>query len=158
MTRQEWWRSSVVVLMVAGCASTQPLTQEERDETGTAVDSAIRSFQEAERARDVERIIAHLAPDFYIYVDGVRNSYAQSSEMIRQAMPTLDVFEPAWNDLEIRVLGRNAAVASFVFRDSMVTVDGDVTVTTGPTTLVWERRGDDWLVVYADADHYSVGR
>ena len=140
--------------MVAGCASARPLTQEERDEIGTAVDSATRSFQEAERARDAERIIAHLAPDFYIYVDGVRNSYAQSSEMIRQAMPTLHVFEPAWNDLEIRVLGRNAAVASFVFRDSMVTVDGDVTVTTGPTTLIWERRGDDWLVVYADADHY----
>jgi predicted enzyme related to lactoylglutathione lyase len=28
----------------------------------------------------------------------------------------------------------------------------------GPTTLVWERRGDDWLIVYADADHYPVPR
>ena len=154
MTGQALWRSSLWLLVVTGCSSAPPPTEAERAKIGAAVDSATRSFQDAERARDAERIIAHLAPDFYIYVDGVRNSYAQSSEMIRQAMPTLDVFEPAWNDLEIRVLGRNAAVASFVFRDSMVTVDGDVTVTTGPTTLVWERRGDDWLVVYADADHY----
>ena len=141
--------------MVTGCSSTPPLTEAERIEIGASVDSATRSFQESERARDAERIIGHLAPDFYIYVDGVRTTYAESSEMIRQAMPTLSTFEPTWDNLEILVLGRDAAVVSFVFHDSLVTVDGDVTVTTGPTTLVWERRGDDWLVVYADADHYQ---
>jgi hypothetical protein len=25
---------------------------------------------------------------------------------------------------------------------------------TGPTTLVWARRDTDWLIVYADSDHY----
>ncbi len=146
----------VASFMVAiACAPSTTLTETERTNIAAAVDSATRSFQEAERARDAERTVAHLAPDFYMYVDGVRTTYAESVEMISQSMPTLSAFEPTWDDLEVRVLGRNAAVVSFVFRDSLVAMNGDITVMTGPTTLVWERRGDDWLVVYGDADHYS---
>ena len=146
----------VASLMVAiACAPSATLTDTERAGIAAAVDSATRSFEEAERARDADRIVAHLAPDFYMYVDGVRTTYAESVEMIRQTMPTLSAFEPTWDDLEIRVLGHNAAVVSFVFRDSLVAANGDITVMTGPTTLVWERRGNDWLIVYGDADHYS---
>ncbi len=146
----------VASFMVAiACAPSTTLTETERTNIAAAVDSATRSFQEAERARDAERTVAHLAPDFYMYVDGVRTTYAESVEMISQSMPTLSAFEPTWDDLEVRVLGRNAAVVSFVVRDSLVAMNGDITVMTGPTTLVWERRGDDWLVVYGDADHYS---
>ncbi len=142
-------------LLAIGCAPSTTLTETERAGIAAAVDSATRSFQEAERTRNAERIVAHLAPDFYIYVAGVRTTSAESVEMIRQSMPTLSTFEPTWDHLEVRVLGRNAAVASFVFRDSLVAMNGDITVMTGPTTLVWERRGNRWLIVYGDADHYS---
>ncbi len=34
--------------------------------------------------------------------------------------------------------------------------DAERTIATGPTTLVWQRRGADWLIIFADADHYPV--
>ncbi len=146
----------VCAALGSACAPTPELTDADRLVIAAAVDSATRSFQRAERARNAEQTVAHLAPDFYIYIDGVRTSYDDVAAMIRQSMPLLATFEPTWDDLEIKVLGRNAAVASFVFRDSIVTTTGDMTLTTGPTTLVWERRGQDWLIVYGDADHYPV--
>ena len=67
-------------------------------------------------------------------------------------------FEPGFADVEVGVLGPNAAFVSFTFNDSIVMASGETLRFTGPTTLVWERRGSDWLIVYADADHYAVPR
>jgi hypothetical protein len=53
------------------------------------------------------------------------------------------------------VLGRDGAVASFTFHDSIVDGSGATMRFRGATTLVWERHGVDWLISYADADHYA---
>jgi len=63
-------------------------------------------------------------------------------------------FDAVWSDLEVRALGPDAAIATFRFRDSIVTGTGETSVLEGPTTLAWERRGEDWLIVFVDADHY----
>ena len=132
------------------------LSEAERSTIEASVDSATRAFQAAERARDANRTIAHLAPDFYMYVDGVRSSYDSVVASIRSTFPTFQHFEPRWHDLTVRALGPDAALATFIFRDSVVLASGEIVQATGPTTLVWERRGADWLVTFADADHYPV--
>ncbi len=155
---KHWIVGCTIVLTVSAACSSASGTLSEADRTAIAaeVDSATRAFQAAERARDPERTIAHLAPDFSMYNDGVRTSYDAVVESISATMGTFQHFEPRWSDLIVRVLGPNAAVVSFTFRDSIVTESGDILRFTGPTTLVWERRGTDWLIVFADADPYPV--
>ena len=132
------------------------MTPDARNAIVVAVDSATRSFENAERARDPEAAIAHLAPEFYIYADGVRTGYDDAVEGMRSFMGSLQHFEPGWENVEVVVLGPRAALSTFTFRDSIVTAEGELQMARGPTTLAWELRGDDWLIVYADADHYPV--
>jgi len=132
------------------------LTDAERQAIAASVDSATRAFEAAERARDAEGIIRHLAPDFYMYVDGTRAGYDSTVAGIRRTIPTLQLFEPTFEGVEVIVLGPDAASVSFTFRDVMVTAAGDTLRAKGPTTLIWVRTGTDWHIRYADADHYPV--
>jgi len=151
---------TVLLGVVAWSSACQPsgadLTSAERRVIAASVDSATRSFQAAERERDADRILGHLAPNFYMYGDGVRVGYDSTVANIRRTMPTFKVFEPEWSGIEVTVLGRNGAVVSFTFQDLIVTETGDTLQFQGPTTLVWQRHGNDWLIAYADADHYPV--
>lgn len=139
-----------------GTRTAEGLDDARRAAIAVEVDSATRAFQAAELARDAELAIAHLAPEFAMLLDGTRVGYDSVAASIRRTMPALAGFESEWTDLDVRVLGPDAAVASFRFRDSIVTADGEVMVTRGPTTLVWERRGSGWRIVFADADHYPI--
>jgi ketosteroid isomerase-like protein len=144
-------------VVVFACACDSPntaLSDEERTTIAASVDSAMQTFQEAERSLDVERVIDHMAPDFYMYNDGVRVDYSSTTAQMRQFMTTLQHFEPGFANIEIKVLGRDGAVVSFTFRDSVVDGSGATMQFRGPTTMVWERRGLDWLITYVDADHY----
>lgn len=145
-------------LTLAACSPAEipSLTDAERQAIALSVDSATRAFEEAERALDAERVVAHIAPDFYMYNDGVRVGYEPTVQMIRQNFVTLRHMEPGFADIEIKVLGRDAALATFTFRDSLVDATGASFSFRGPTSLIWERRGADWLITYADADHYPV--
>jgi len=146
-----------LVLVTACAPAGQSLSDADRATIAAAVDSATRAFQAAERARDAEATIAHMATDFYMYNDGVRSDYESVVASIRGTMGSFAHFEPHWTNLEVKVLGPDAALVTLVFRDSIVTVTGETMRLTGPTTLVWERRGADWLITFADADHYPVG-
>jgi ketosteroid isomerase-like protein len=152
----------VLALAAAGCRAAPPSDADApfddaaRAAVEAAVDSATRAFEAAERARDAEAAVAHLAPDFSIFVDGSRVDYEASAEGMRATLPTLAHFEPGWTDLRVQALSPTLAISSFTFNDSIVGEDGTLTRATGPTTLVWEKRGDDWLIVYGDADHYPV--
>jgi ketosteroid isomerase-like protein len=145
-----------VVVFAAACDTTNDaLSDEHRTAIAASVDSAMVSFQAAERALDAERVIAHMAPDFYMYSDGVRVDYNSTSAQIRQFMSTLQHFEPGFANIEIKVLGWYGAVVSSTFCDSVVDGSGTTMQFRGPTTMVWERRGTDWLITYVDADHYT---
>ncbi|NIM49131.1 MAG: DUF4440 domain-containing protein [Gemmatimonadales bacterium] len=148
-------RSLTWLVVASACSSGgAALSEAERAAIAAAVNSATHAFEAAERARDAERTIAHLAPDFYMYNDGVRVFYDSVVASIRRTMETFQHFEPGFANVAVRVLGPDAALVSFTFHDSIVTTAGQTLRFTGPTTLVWERRGADWLIVYADADHY----
>jgi ketosteroid isomerase-like protein len=150
------WITCAVACWVAVAACTagrSSLDDRERAAVAAAVDSATRAFLAAQRDRDAGHAVAHLAPDFSMFNDGIRLSYDAVASSIHQTMGSFRHFESAWTDMSVRVLGRDAAVVSFTFRDSIVTTDDEILRFTGPTTLVWERRGSDWLIVYAHVDH-----
>ena len=147
--------SLVTLVLSLACGGVgAPLTDAERQVIAASVDSATRAFESAQRALDAERVVAHLATDFFMYVDGRRVVYDSTVAQIRQTFRTFRHLEPGFADLEVIVLGRDGAVVSFTFRDSIVDASGATLRFRGPTTLVWERRGPDWLITYADADHY----
>lgn len=141
------------VLVTACAADGSSLDDGERAAVAAAVDSATRAFLAAQRDRDADRTVAHLAPGFSMFNDGIRLSYDAVASSIHQTMGSFRHFEAAWTDMSVRVLGRDAAVMSFTFRDSIVTMGDELLRSTGPSTLVWERRGPDWLIVYAHVDH-----
>jgi hypothetical protein len=154
-----WSAVRVVTLLALATACTaggRAMSEARRAAVAMAVDSATRSFEAAQRALDAERTVAHLAPEFYMYNDGVRIAYDSVVTSISNTMDSFRHHEPGFADLAVLVLGEDAALSSFTFNDSIVTVEGEILRFTGPTTLAWQRRGADWLVVYADADHYSV--
>jgi len=160
MSKPSMWgsvRAGLLAALAVGCSP--PAGQfgaADRRAVAAAVDSATRAFEAAERAQDADATIAHLASDFYMYNDGVRLPYDSVVVSVRRTMGSFRAFEPRFDNLEVRVLGPDAALATFTFRDSIVTRDGDLLQLTGPTTLLWQRRDAQWLISYADADHYPV--
>ncbi|MFV1979649.1 MAG: nuclear transport factor 2 family protein, partial [Rhodothermia bacterium] len=99
---------------------------------------------------------ARATPEFYMLADGARLEYDDVVAGSREFLPDLVVFAADWTDVRITPLDPNHAIASFQFRDSIVTSTGELIQTQGPTTLVWEKRDGEWRAVYADADHYPV--
>jgi len=120
------------------------------------VEAAVWEFHAADTARNAEGVIALLWPEFSMLADGQRLDYGRVAQGSRAFMATLESFHAEWTDLEITPVGSNAAVSSFLFRDSIVTREGELIRNRGPTTLVWQRRGGEWRVLRADADHYPL--
>lgn len=117
----------MVLGFVGACGDASgALTDAERQAIAASVDSATRAFEAAQRARDVERVIAHLAPEFYMYNDGVRADYASAVASIRRSLGSFRHFEPGFENLEVRVLGSHGAVVSFTFQDSIIDNTGQL--------------------------------
>jgi ketosteroid isomerase-like protein len=114
----------------------------------------VDAFLDAQRRRDPEAILAFLAPEFYMYVDGARSDYETVAAQIRATMPSLQKLETTWSDVEVTVLARDHALVSLVFRDAVTDGAGSTTRLRGPTTLVWRLHQGNWVILYADADHY----
>ena len=143
-----------LTLFEVGCRPSGSISDDERSEIERSVLAAVDGFADAERRRDVEAILAFIAPDFYMYADGDRVDYETVAGQIRSTMPALQRFETTWSDVEVTVLARDQALVSLVFRDAVTGGDGVTTRLRGPTTFVWSRRDGDWRIIYADADHY----
>lgn len=127
-------------------------------EVEAEVEAAVWALHAANTAVDAERVAALLWPDYEMLVDGRRLDYDQVVEGSREFMATVDVLHATWSDLRIIPLSPDAAVSSFLFRDSIVTRSGELIENRGPTTLLWERRGGEWRMKFGDADHYPVDR
>jgi len=107
---------------------------------------------------DAASVVGLLWPDYEMLVDGERLDFGQVAEGSRTFMASLQESRVEWTDLRVVPLSTDLAVASFIFRDSVVTVSGEVIQSRGPTTLVWERRGTEWRMRFGDADHYPMSR
>ena len=129
---------------------------QQRKQVTAAVESAMHSFEQAERARDAETLIAHFArvPEFHIYSDGNRLSYDGMAGYIREAFPTLRSIEGGFVDLNIIVLAPDAALATGAFREATTDAFGDTVRVRGAASWLWRQIDGRWLIVYGHADHY----
>jgi ketosteroid isomerase-like protein len=131
------------------------LSSAERTAVTASVDSATRAFADAQRARDGARALEHIASDFFMYADGRRLGYDSVAATVLRSYAAVRHYEPGFSNIEVIVLARDAAIASFQFRDSIVDLDGGTRRFRGATTLAWGLRGREWKILYADADHYT---
>lgn len=150
--------AALLLTTVAGCeVARQP------DDAGwdrlaveREVGAAVRSFHAADTARDAEAIVDMLWPEYEMLVDGQRLTYTEVVEGTRTFMADVETFRSHWAELRVIPLTPDAAVASFLFRDSIVMRSGEVVRSRGPTTLLWERRDGVWGMRFGDADHYPI--
>jgi ketosteroid isomerase-like protein len=127
-----------------------------RVQVATEVEGAMRSFEQAERARDAETLIAHFAaiPAFHMYSDGTRLSFDQMTGYVRETFPKLRSLEGGFIDLNVIALAPDAALAAGTFRESTTDVSGNTTRVHGAATWLWRKINGRWLIVYGQADHY----
>lgn len=146
------------LLTLGACAEMPRRPQEAGDlsRVTAEVTAAVQAFHAADTARDAEAVIGLLWPEYTMLVDGKRLGYAEIAAGSRRFMAGLTLFHTTWTDLQVVPLNADAAVASFHFRDSIITAAGDTIRAQGPTTFVWTRRAGEWRLLFGDADHYTV--
>jgi len=120
------------------------------------VESAVWAFHKADTSMNAEQIISLIWPECELLIDGNRITYSDMSAGSRSFMSSLDLFHSDWNDLRILPVSNNEAISSFIFRDSIISKDGTLTQSQGPNTFVWQKRSEEWRIIYVDADHYPV--
>ncbi len=120
------------------------------------IEAGVWALHAADTARDAEAVIDLLWPEYEMLVDGKRLGYAQIVDGSREFMTNLELFQTEWTDLRIVPLARDIAISSFLFRDSIVTRQGELIRAVGPTTFIWQRRDGEWRILFGDADHYPV--
>jgi uncharacterized protein (TIGR02246 family) len=132
------------------------MDETQRNETVAAVEAAMRSFEAAERALDPERLVAHFAPveDFLVYNDGERVTYDVMVAGVRRTFPTLRSIEGGFSDLQVIVLGPDAALVAAAFREAITDEAGNTARARGAATWLWRRTDGDWRIVYGHVDHY----
>jgi hypothetical protein len=80
----------------------------------------------------------------------------EAAQRDRNAEQAIALMAPRLLMFQVRVLSEHSALASFRFRDSLVTIDGATVRVAGATTLLWERTDGRWLMTYGHADHHPV--
>lgn len=116
--------------------------------------ATLDAFLAAERARDVDALLAFLAPDFRMLQDGMRVDHDATVAQMRATLPTLRAFRARFDDVQVIPLTRDWALSSLVFHDEIVAADGSELAMWGPSTMLWRRDGGRWRLVFADSDHY----
>lgn len=149
---------SLFAFACIGCAERQgqDLSSNDLDQIVRDVNEQLAAFHTADTTMNAEGVIALLWPEFSMLADGNRMYYDDVVKGSRSFMASLVLFQTDWTDIQITPLGRDAAVSSFQFRDSIITKAGDLIQAKGPTTFVWQKRGAEWRVLFADADHYPL--
>jgi hypothetical protein len=148
--------AAALTLALCSCAKTPPAQQEDLSQVSAQVSAAVQAFHAADTARNADGVIALLWPEYTMLVDGQRMQYAEIVASTRAFMPGLELFHTDWTDLEVIPLAENTAIASFLFRDSIITLAGDTIRAQGPTTFIWTRRAGEWRLLFGDADHYPI--
>ena len=128
----------------------------QREAIVTVVEGRVRSFEAAERARDPERLIAHLAsvPEFHFYHDGRRATYALLAGGVRSALPAVRSLEVAYTDVQVSVLSTEHALVSATFRrETVIASTGAASQSQGGVSLLWRNIDERWLIVHGHISH-----
>ena len=128
----------------------------EQEAIKAAVTARVRSFEAAERARDVEELVAHYAsvPEFYFYHDGRRATYDVMATGVRKALPAVRSLNVTYADVEVSALGSEYAIASATFNREIVIEGTGATVRQqGGVSWLWRKMGAQWLIVQGHISH-----
>jgi ketosteroid isomerase-like protein len=128
----------------------------EQEAVIAAVNGRIRSFEAAERARDVEGLLAHYAPrpEFYFYHDGRRATYDIMTEGVRKALPAVSSLDVTYSGVEISALRSEYALASATFKREIVTeATGETVRQQGAVSWLWRKLGAQWQIVQGHISH-----
>lgn len=142
--------------LTIGCAAPHDPDPVDLDAVATDVEAMVWRFHAADTARNAGAVIDLLWPEYQMLVDGARLGYDEVAAGSRAFMASLTYFGTEWSDVRVIPLSDTHAISSFLFRDSIVTSTGELIQSQGPTTLVWERRGEEWRMLFGDADHYGI--
>lgn len=122
----------------------------------TEVRQSLQAFHTADTSRNAEGVLSLLWPDYTMFADGNKMVYNEVAKGSRAFMANLELFHTEWSDVQITALGPDAALTAFQFRDSIITKSGELTQSRGTTSFVWQRRNNEWRVLFADANHYPI--
>ncbi|MEM8567631.1 MAG: hypothetical protein AAGF85_14315 [Bacteroidota bacterium] len=147
----------LVIITLVACTSNKIDENQPFDKTKIIeeVTSAVWAFHAADTARNAQQVIDLLWPESNMMVDGNRIPYSDLAAGSRKFMSSIVLFHTDWKDLKVVPVSSTAAVASFIFNDSIIHKSGEVTISHGPNTFVWQKRADEWKVLFGDADHYA---
>lgn len=145
-------------LILSSCDKQAKIKKEETDTVGLIeqVKFQVNAFHAADTALNSDKVIDLLWPEFTMLADGNYIEFNDVKTGSKKFMTSLKSFNTQWNDLRIIPLGKNHAISSFIFIDSLVAKDGTITKSKGPNTFIWEKRDGEWKVLYGDADHYPI--
>ena len=145
----------VLLLLTSSCAEREPSESTfNKAEVEREVTAAVWAFHAADTSKNAQAVLDLLWPEYTMLADGRRIAYSDVAAGSPAFMESLEVFHTEWTDLQIIPISEKAALSSFLFRDSLVNKAGEVTKKQGPNTFLWEKRGEEWRVLYGDADHY----
>jgi ketosteroid isomerase-like protein len=128
----------------------------QQEAISAAVNSRVKSFEAAERARDPEQLLAHYAsvPEFHFYHDGRRANYDVMAAGVRKALPGVRSLEVVYGDLQVSVLAADSALVSATFRrDMVINSTGAAIHHEGGVSWVWRNIGGEWLIVHGHISH-----
>lgn len=110
---------------------------------------------DAGAALDADRVIGHYAndPEFTAYFDATPMDYAMIANTVRGMFGGLRAVDLQPVTVRVTVLGRDAAIAGFPFREAFTDTSGKVSHLRGTASLTWVRRADWWKVIHGDAVH-----
>ena len=119
--------------LCAGCTGSSGPPSQGFDPTRVVeeVETALWAFHAADTARSAEGVISLLWPEYSMLGDGARLRYPAVAAGSREFMAGLSEFHTEWSDIEIIPLGPDAAIKSFLFRDSILSQAGDLTLARG---------------------------
>lgn len=141
-------------LMGTACQSSTEPESFDQEQVEQEVAAAVWAFHAADTSRNAQAVINLLWPEYTMLADGHRIQYSDVVAGSPEFMASLSVFHTEWTDLDIIPISANAALCSFVFQDSLVGTNGEITKKRGPTSMLWEKRKGVWRLRYGDADHY----
>jgi ketosteroid isomerase-like protein len=120
-----------------------------------AVDSAMHAYLDAVAARDADGVIAHYAddPEFLVFFDATPYDYAAMVSTVRDMFGGLSAVDVEPVTVQITVLGRDAAIAGFTFRETFTDTAQRVTPLHGTASWTWRRHGNGWTIIHGDAVH-----
>ncbi|MTI40242.1 nuclear transport factor 2 family protein [Fulvivirga lutimaris] len=154
--RLMFYLTTSLLLLLCSC---QKQTEKQATDSGEIIKQVkiqVNAFHAADTSLNAQAMVNLLWPEFTMLADGNYISYKDVSTSSKSFMASLETFHTVWKDLKIVPLDNHHAISSFIFTDSLVAKDGTITQSRGPNTFVWEKRNDEWKVIYGDADHYPV--